>query len=47
VKILRSRAEDGAQKRALLDLQTWNFRPATLNGLPIEVDAVLEISFLF
>lgn len=47
VKVLRSRADDGGQKRALLELQTWQFRPAMLNGQAVEVDAVIEVGFLF
>lgn len=47
VRILRTRAEDAVKTRALLELQTWAFRPATINGQAIEVDAVIEVTFVF
>jgi hypothetical protein len=47
VRVLKTRADDAVKTRALLELQTWMFRPATLNGQPVEVDAVIEVTFVF
>jgi TonB family protein len=46
-RILRGTAGDAFRRRALEELQTWEFQPALRNGEAIEVDIVLEISFQF
>jgi TonB family protein len=42
-KILRSKADPDARRRATEELATWDFKPALRNGVPIDVDVVLEI----
>lgn len=46
-RILRGTAGDAFRRRALEELQTWEFQPALRNGEAIEVDIVLEIAFQF
>jgi hypothetical protein len=33
------------QEPILQDVASWEFKPATRNGTPVEVDVVLEIMF--
>jgi hypothetical protein len=47
VRVLKTRADEAVKTRAVLELQTWAFRPAMLNGRPVEVDAVIEVTFVF
>jgi TonB family protein len=42
-KILRSKADADARRKALEELETWDFKPALRNGSPIDVDVVLEV----
>ena len=44
VTVLSSRPAPLAQA-AVQDLTSWEFKPATRNGAPIDVDIVLEIPF--
>lgn len=46
-RILRGTAGDAFRRKALEELQTWEFQPALRNGEAIEVDIVVEISFQF
>jgi hypothetical protein len=42
-KILRSKADPDSRRKAIEELTTWDFKPALRNGVPIDVDVVLEI----
>jgi TonB family protein len=46
-RILRGPVGDLLRRRALEELQNWEFQPASRNGEPIEVDIVVEIAFQF
>jgi TonB family protein len=46
-KVLRSRAAADLQAEALAELNSWEFKPATRNGEPIDVEVVVEIPFQF
>ena len=35
-----------AEQAAIHDLESWEFKPATRGGMPVEVDAVIEIPFI-
>jgi TonB family protein len=44
VKIVRGR-DAGLYQRAIEDLKSWRFHPASHNGAPVDVDIVAEIPF--
>jgi hypothetical protein len=35
------------EQAAIRDITAWEFTPATRNGLPVAVDVVIEISFVY
>jgi hypothetical protein len=35
-----------AEQAVIQDLQSWEFRPATRAGVPVDVDVVIEIPFI-
>ena len=39
-------ATDPSATHAIQDLQSWQFRPATRNGAPIEVEAIIDFAYL-
>jgi hypothetical protein len=43
--VLRGSAEDTLKRKAIEELQTWEFAPALRNGEPIAVDVVVEVPF--
>ncbi len=47
IRILRGAVGDLLRRRALEELQNWEFQPAARNGEPIDVDIVVEIAFQF
>jgi hypothetical protein len=42
---LLTKASPAVQRAVLLDVTAWEFQPATRNGVPVDVDVVLEIPF--
>ena len=44
-KVLRSKAPPDFQLEAIAELNSWEFKPATRNGEPIDVEVVVEIPF--
>lgn len=46
-QVLRGPNSEPFRRRAIAELQTWEFKPALRNGEAIDVDAVLEIPFAF
>ena len=45
-KVIRGgRASEEFRRKALEELETWEFMPALRNGVPVDVDVVLEIPF--
>lgn len=44
ISLLRP-ANPALQQAVIQDLSSWDFKPATRDGLPVEVDAVIEIPF--
>lgn len=44
ITIVRGR-HPGLYQRAIEDLQSWQFHPATHNGMPVDVEVVVEIPF--
>ena len=47
VRILRSPANEELRRKAVEELQSWEFQPALQNSEPMDVDIVIEISFKF
>jgi hypothetical protein len=43
--VLITNATPAVQRAVLQDLRAWEFQPATRNGVPVDVDVVLEIPF--
>jgi hypothetical protein len=46
-RVLNGPSSESFRRRALAELQTWEFKPTLRNGEPIDVDVVLEIPFEF
>jgi hypothetical protein len=42
---LLTKASPAVQRAVLQDVTSWEFQPATRNGVPVDVDVVLEIPF--
>jgi hypothetical protein len=42
---LLTNASPAVQRAVLKDITAWEFQPATRNGVPVDVDVVLEIPF--
>ena len=42
---LLTNASPAVQRAVLKDVTAWEFQPATRNGVPVDVDVVLEIPF--
>jgi hypothetical protein len=47
VIVLRGPIDPELRRRALDELETWEFKPALRNGEAMDVDVVLEIPFRF
>lgn len=43
--ILRSNLAAALESAVVRDMESWEFKPATRDGMPVDVDAVLEIPF--
>jgi hypothetical protein len=44
LNVLRGPADEAFRAKAAEEMETWEFKPALLNGTPIDVDIVLEFS---
>lgn len=44
VRVLQS-VDDRLDKSAIMALQRWKFRPGTKKGLPVDIEAVVQIPF--
>jgi TonB family protein len=44
VQVLRAGNPD-ASRGAITDFEHWEFRPATRNGVPVDVDVIVEIAY--
>jgi hypothetical protein len=42
---ISSKAGPDAEQAIAQDLESWEFKPATRDGVPIDVEVVLEITF--
>jgi TonB family protein len=42
---LLTKASPAVERAVLQDVTSWEFQPATRNGVPVDVDVVLEIPF--
>jgi hypothetical protein len=38
-------ANDAIKRAVIHDMESWQFKPATRNGIPVDVDVVLEVPF--
>jgi len=45
--VLRGSDDAAFRQRALQEMESWEFKPALRNGVPMDVDAVVEIPFRF
>ena len=44
ISLLR-RAAPAVEQAVIQDLESWEFKPATRGGMPVDVDVVIEIPF--
>jgi outer membrane biosynthesis protein TonB len=45
VALLKNKLTPALESAILRDIDSWEFKPATRDGLPVDVDIVIEIPF--